>query len=407
MRKATWTLLLLFVFAIPWEYSLNLGIPLGNIARFIGLVVLVVAVPAVFQAGRVRAPNTVLWMVAALYLWFCLTCFWTIDSVATLDRLPGYAQEMMIVWLLWEFAENTIDLRSLMRAGLAGSWVLALLTLASFAATASRGGQVRFAAVGQDPNDVARYLDLAFPIAALLFDQERKWAGKLLAIGYLPLGLVAVLVTASRGGFVAAFLALVGCGAILLHKRARRLLSVLFVAPASALVLWFVIPRATLERIATVAEQAQGGDLNQRVNIWEFGWRAFAEAPFLGHGAGTFVNAAGLAPIDTAHNTALSILVEGGMVGFGIAAAILMLMVFNALRTQGPMRMALLTALAVWMLSSLVGTTTESRTTWLLFGMIALAGRLAGEELHTAGASPGMSRQRLWNWPENPIGKSR
>jgi len=119
------------------------------------------------------------------------------------------------------------------------------------------------------------------------------------------------------------------------------------------------------------------------------------------------VNAAGLAPIDTAHNTALSILVEGGMVGFGIAAAILMLMVFNALRTQGPMRMALLTALAVWMLSSLVGTTTESRTTWLLFGMIALAGRLAGEELHTAGASPGMSRQRLWNWPENPIGKSR
>ena len=57
MRKASWVLLLLFVFAIPWEYSLDLGEPLGNVARMAGLLLLLVAIPAVLQAGRVRVPG--------------------------------------------------------------------------------------------------------------------------------------------------------------------------------------------------------------------------------------------------------------------------------------------------------------------------------------------------------------
>src|ERR1039458_5628902 len=76
-------------------------------------------------------------------------------------------------------------------------------------------GQIRFAAAGQDPNDVARFLDLGFPLAALLFVSERRWPSRLLALGYLPLGLFAVLLTASRGGFLAAVVALVGCSILL------------------------------------------------------------------------------------------------------------------------------------------------------------------------------------------------
>ena len=108
----------------------------------------------------------------------------------------------MIVWLVWEFAESPRDLRSLLRAYVAGSWVLAALTLANFASIdAMIAGQIRFVAQGQDPNDAARFLDLAFPLAAVLFDGESRWPGRLLALGYLPLGLLAVILTASRGGF--------------------------------------------------------------------------------------------------------------------------------------------------------------------------------------------------------------
>jgi protein involved in polysaccharide export with SLBB domain len=40
MRRIAWALLLLFAFAIPWEYSLDLGEPLGNIARIAGILLL-------------------------------------------------------------------------------------------------------------------------------------------------------------------------------------------------------------------------------------------------------------------------------------------------------------------------------------------------------------------------------
>ncbi len=182
--------MLLFAFAIPWEYSLDLGEPLGNIARILGLLLILAAVPAVLQAGRLRTPGPMQWLVLAFYLWFCCTYFWTIDPLATLEKMRSYFQEMMIVWLVWEFAESPRDLRSLLRAFIAGSYVLAALTVANLGSPeAVAAGQIRFAATGQDPNDVARFLDLGFPLAALLFVSERRWPARLLALGYLPLGL--------------------------------------------------------------------------------------------------------------------------------------------------------------------------------------------------------------------------
>jgi O-antigen ligase len=377
MRRAVRILLLIYVFTIPWEYSLDLGAPFGNIARIVGLLLLMVAIPAVLQAGKMCAPNALEWLALAMYLWFACTCFWTVDTVTAAAKMRGYAQEMMVVWFLWEFAEDRHELRAILRMWLAGSWVLAALTIVDLSSAAAvAAGQIRFAAVGQDPNDVARFLDLGFPVAALLLDWEARWYGRVLAIGYFPLGVAAVLLTASRGGFVAVLVAMIGC-AIVLHRNHFRIVLLGFVALSIvAAALWFLAPHETLGRLATIADQLQSGDLNQRWNIWEAGWHAFVAAPFLGHGVGSFVSATGLASIDTAHNTALSILVEAGICGFSLAFAIAAVSIHSVLRARGTLRMALLTLISVWIVSSLVGTVIESRTTWLMFGVIAVAARL-------------------------------
>ena len=381
MRKAAWALLLLFAFTIPWEYSLDLGVPIGNVSRIAGLLLLLSAIPAVLQAGRVRTPGPVQWMVLAFYLWFCCSYFWTIEPVATLVMMRAYFQVMMVVWLVWEFAESPRDLRSLLRAYVAGSWVLAALTLSNFASPeAIAAGQIRFAAYGQDPNDVARFLDLGFPLAALLLNSESRWPGRLLALGYLPLGLVAVVLTASRGGFLAAVVALAGCGILLSRSHPRTVLAGIFALPALAAVLWFKIPHETFERLATIPEQLTHGGLNQRLSIWAAGWHAFVQAPLLGTGAGSFVSAAGLSPIDTAHNTVLAILVSGGLCALFLAVAILVLTARSTLQTRGPLQLALGTALLVWAVTAMASTVEDSRTTWLLIALIALAGRLAVEE---------------------------
>ncbi len=380
MRRIAWILLLIFAFAIPWEYSLDLGEPLGNIARVIGLLLLLVAIPAILQAGRIRTPGAMQWVVLALYLWFCCTYFWTIEPMITLARMRGYFQEMMIVWLVWEFAESACDLRALMRTYLAGAWVLAVLTLASFATAEGVAEQIRFTAAGQDPNDVARFLNLGFPLAALLLNSERRWPWRLMAAGYLPLGLVAVLLTASRGGFLAAVAALAGSGVLLAYGHPKRILVGALALPPLAALLWWIIPSGSYERLATISEQLQGGGLNQRWNIWTAGWHAFVKAPVLGTGAGSFVLAAGLAPIDTAHNTALSIAVSGGLVALFLASAIVAVAIWSITQTKGQLRWALALTLLVWGITSLVATVEENRSTWLMLAMIALAGRLGVEE---------------------------
>lgn len=116
------------------------------------------------------------------------------------------------------------------------------------------------------------------------------------------------------------------------------------------------------------------------MNIWQAGWQAFEHAPFFGTGAGTFVYAARLAPDDTAHNTALTIAVEGGIITLILAAAILVVCARSVIETHGPVRIALATGLMVWVVTSLVATVEENRTTWLLMALISLAGRLAAEQ---------------------------
>jgi O-antigen ligase len=103
-------------------------------------------------------------------------------------------------------------------------------------------------------------------------------------------------------------------------------------------------------------------------------------APVFGTGAGSFVSAAGLSPIDTAHNTALSIAVAGGLVALFLAVSIVAVAIWSITQSKGQLRWAMALALLVWGITSMVATVEENRTTWLLLAMIALAGRLAAEE---------------------------
>jgi O-antigen ligase len=381
MRKLTVGLLMLFAFAVPWEYALDLGEPIGNVARVMGILLLLAVITSVLGAGRMRAPGMVQWLVLGLYLYFAWSYFWTVEAQSTIEKMRAYFQVMMIAWIVWEVARTPAHLRWMLRALVAGCWVLAILTWIEFSsASAAVAGQIRFAAEGQDPNDVARFLDLGFAPAALLFATERSWAARALAIGYVPAGLLGVLLTASRGGFFAALAALLGSAILLLMWRPRSAGMVFVGLAVTAGALFLFVPAGSLDRLATIPQELGGGDLNDRWNIWNAGWRAFTQAPWRGYGAGTYTAAAGLATGDTAHNTMMALLVSGGLLAMGIFVAILAGVVRAIHRTQGLLRVALGTTFAVWLITSMVGSAEESRATWLLFGLMTVAARLEAEQ---------------------------
>jgi len=83
----------------------------------------------------------------------------------------------MIVWLVWEFAEDAGDLRKLLRVTVAGSWVLAALTVASFASAEAIAKRTdSFCRHRAGPNDVARFLDLGFPLGGATAEQRAALA---------------------------------------------------------------------------------------------------------------------------------------------------------------------------------------------------------------------------------------
>ncbi len=84
----------------------------------------------------------------------------------------------------------------------------------------------------------------------------------------------------------------------------------------------------------------------------------------------------------------LSIAVGGGLCALFLASALVVLAARSAFRTRGALRIALVSVLLVWAVTSLTATVEENRTTWLLFGMIVVAGRLAGEDRRRAGRLP-------------------
>jgi O-antigen ligase len=374
-------LLLVFVFAIPWEFSLDLGEPLGNVARLIGVLLLAASVPVALARGRLRPPGLVQVLVLALYLWFCLTCFWSIDPDTTLIKLRAFFQEMMVVGLVWEFAESPEDLRHLLRASILGCWMLALLTLFAFRSTETIAlQQVRFSAYGQDPNDVARFLDLGLPLAALVARTDRQRLARWMALAYLPAALAAIVLTASRGGVLAALVAVAGSATLLLRGRVRVQLAAFLALPVLAAAVWIAIPRAIFERLATTPGELRSGSFNLRMEIWQMGWRAFTRAPLLGHGMGNFTLAAGLSPNDTAHNTPLAMAVGGGLVALFLSIAIAFAVLRAIARLSRTPRLAFLTAAAVWTVTSMTATAEESRFTWLLVALAALAARLQKDE---------------------------
>ncbi len=403
MQRLPHGVLLLFAFTVPWEYSLELGEPWGNIARLAGLIVFALALSLALAKGCVRRPGLALWLTLALFLWLCCTVFWTVDTQATLERLRAMLQETVVVWFVWELCEDQGDLRRLLIATLAGCWVLAALTYADALSAHIAGiAPTRFSASGQDPNDAARLLDFGFPLAALLFDLTSRQVWRVILLGYFPAGLLAVVLTASRGGVLTAMVALAGAGVLLVWHHPRRTVAGILISPLLLGLMWLLIPTAPLERLATIPDQLRNGDLNQRVNIWDAGWRSFVEAPWLGHGAGTFVTATGLATGATAHDTALSLLVESGLIGMALALALLVVLAREAMKTRGSLRVGLCTLLAVWGVASLVGTLDETRMTWLLFGIIALAGRVNADPV-TEGAE---ARTKLAGRPAAPLRRS-
>jgi O-antigen ligase len=375
LARAAAALLWALVFSLPLEKGLEFP-GLGTISRIVGWAAFAVGALAVVRRRSLRAPNAALALAAAFTAWSALTWFWSVGRPATVTRAATMAQLFAMAWLIWEFCRTHRALLGLMAAYLAGCSASSVWTVVR-AALNQQTNYRRFATAGFDPNDLGVTLALALPMA-LYFAARTRGAAPWLCRAAAALSIGAILLTASRTALVAAVAAFLF--SVLTWRRStwsNRVgsvaLLVLFALGAARMA-----PTASRQRLATLPGELAGGTFHNRTRIWKAGVRLLNRHAALGIGAGAYPDAVapalGRSPIPTqpytGHDTFLSVLVETGVAGFLLFAALLLTLAFFAWMTAPWERALWLTSLLVWTVGVSTLTWEHRKPAWLLFALI-------------------------------------
>lgn len=184
-----------------------------------------------------------------------------------------------------------------------------------------------------DNNDFALALCMTIPLLVYLHAElKSRWA-RWGALALVPLTVVTVIFTHSRGGF----LSLTAATMFLVFTSKRRLLAMAVTAAAIAIGS-LIIPASYYERIASIFHYQSDGSAMGRLNAWKASFFMANDYPFLGVGLDNFM---ALFPfyapdpenVKVAHNTYLQMLAETGYIGLSFYL-ILFGLTFWTLRTS-------------------------------------------------------------------------
>ena len=158
-----------------------------------------------------------------------------------------------------------------------------------------------------------------------------------------------------------------------------------------------IVPTYNWERMgSTVSEVAGEGDvtgtMSGRMRLWSFGLRAVPQRPLLGAGAGAYGAAvepyfsSGGRPIN-AHNFAVALLVEEGIVGLLLFAGIFGASAWTVFRSPPPYGVLWAVLLLTWLVGGMSGNPETQKFTWVLFGLVSAQRGLIVDALDTATAA--------------------
>ena len=374
--RIAFVLLWLFVFAIPVENVLVLP-GVGTVSRLVGFLTLPFCLVVILERGHLRRLSAIHGLMALYVFWACLTYFWTAEPARTLRVMGTYVQLLVMVWLFWELASSRDRQHALLKAFVWGAMVSSLATLHVDVTGPTKSYQ-RYVAFGFDPNDLGLVLALSVPLSLYLAEAEIRPLRRMLHRCQTVFAVAATLMTASRGATLALAVGLILIPLNFSRWNFRRQMEIVLALSLGVGAAVLLVPQTSWKRLASIKNEVREGSFNQRLLIWQTGWDDFRKRPFFG------VGMSALAPTVerhlgqpyegelVAHNSFLSVLFEGGVVGFGIYASLLLAMVLAVLRVPSLERNLWLVALLAWGVGVCSLTWEYRKPTWFLFGMLTV-----------------------------------
>ena len=318
MTSVAYAALWFFVFSIPWEKMLALP-GLAVIARATGGVALGLTVLSVVISGRLRRPHMAHLAAVLFMAWAGLELLLFHSGERVPYKFLTYAQLILVLWMLWELAPTADRQRGLMTAFVFGAYVSAFETFKVFAH--SRGSLARFSAGGLDANDLAMMLALAVPMAWYLGMTHRRPILRWICRAYVPVGVLTVGLTGSRGGMITTTMALLIIPLSMTRLTPGRLITAFTMLLAAGALAVAYVPETTIQRLASAGTEVEAARFGGRGKLWRAGLDVFPANPIMGVGTGAYKSA--ITPLlgpaaQVAHNSYLSVLIEQGIVGFSL-----------------------------------------------------------------------------------------
>ena len=373
--------LLLTVAVIPTEDPLVIGENLGLVKVIAALGFCLTAI-VVIGRRKLSRINPALVLLACFVTWALISSMWSVSPEAVVRRTGTYLQLLLFFWMVWELARDHRRVRLLLSAFLVGNLVpLTAIFYSSLIGLTFWGG--RYLMLGADPNDTALSLAISMTVALYFRATADHRIVRWLSSVYIPLALLAVLMTGSRGGLIAALagLLLYGVTGLLRNgKNAGYLTAIVLLSVMALPAVLRMMPLDLSARLSDIPAQLQSGTLSGRRSIWAVGIETFLDHPICGVGAGNFVffssNALGKDFVE--HNAFLAICVEVGIVGATFYFGALLWLLRRILRLPAVERQFYLSAFMCWSVGALSLTWDYRKISWLLIATAAAHVRVLG-----------------------------
>lgn len=349
------------------------GVPL---VKFAGVMSFACVVLLVFNGMALRGSGWFILICLVHISWFIASFLWTsmpVDyhhahAINSQQSIKAHFYLIAVVLLMFQVIRSQSDLQWLFVSFLLGCiWLIALL-LSSY----EPGGRtVRHELKGLDANEMSVIICIGVSLAVYLLVLGRSVFWRLLGLIYLPLAMIAVLITGSRTGLVVMIAGM--SGLIVLFLKANFAIRLASIAVVAATSVWAVdtIPDKTLERLMSTGTELSSGTLSERSITWKKAWREFGEKPLAGQGLGSFRQSMNKHNVEyTAHNSYISIAIEQGIVGLMFYLALMMTVFWQSLSLSNVQRWLLIPTLLVVALGQMTLTLHEAMYSW--FGYMAV-----------------------------------
>jgi O-antigen ligase len=363
----------LFVFALPWENAVSVIPGTAIVTKVTGALSLAAALGAMVMSGKLRRWHPMHLAGLFFLIWSGAELFLSHAGTRLPYKYTTYAQLFAVMLILWEIAPSWSRLTGLMTAYVFGAYVAALATLMLYRQEARELN--RFAAVQSDPNSLAMTLALALPMAWYLGMTFKNPILRWVCRGFIAVGLVSIGLTASRGGMVAATVALMIVPLTMTKLSPGRLIAAVAMLAVSGVLAAAYIPDKIVQRLATTGTEVEDLSLGGRFKLWQAGVKALTERPLTGYGAGFWRQAVApwLGPDpQVAHNSFISVAVETGIVGLLLYLGMFFAVFLALMRLPSFERRFTLVLLATLIVAMLPLSWDDQKSVW--FVLAALLG---------------------------------